>query len=67
MADLIQKLADKIAADLFTSGLPGEPRAERLLLWQDSTQRDVGGYGEKPMANRIAKLLREAGIAVRKP
>ncbi len=50
----IKKLANRIARDVFTSG--NGKRADRLVL-AVSVGRDLGGWGERPLAGRIRKLL----------
>lgn len=50
-------LAKKIAARVMTSG--NGQKAERLLLWSDSSQRDSGGWSERPLAEYIEKILDE--------
>jgi hypothetical protein len=40
---------------LFTAG-NGEA-AGRLVLWQDSTQRDLGGWSRGPIKDRVAELV----------
>lgn len=50
-----QALADQIAADLFTSGFGF--RAERLVLWSDTENRDYGGWCERAVIDRIYMIL----------
>lgn len=64
MADAIRKLAEKMTDDIFTNGQGS--KAERLLLWNDSTTTDLGGWSERPCADRIETMLREAGVTVGK-
>lgn len=54
----IKRLAEAIAADLFTNG--SGDHADRLVMI-DGAGRNLGGWSERAMANRIAKMLREAG------
>lgn len=59
MADQMtpEQIATRIARDLFTNG-SGE-RAKKLNMEGDEPEcHYLGGWGEKPMADRIAKLLR---------
>lgn len=53
----LSELALRIAADLFTNG--SGKKAERLLLWRDSDQQEMGGWSEKPLAARILMHLEE--------
>lgn len=56
--DAIRQLAEEIAADLFTNG--NGDRAGRLVLTIDGPpRRDLGGWGQKAMADRIEDKLRE--------
>lgn len=55
----IKQLAAEIAALLFTTG--AGRKAQRLVL-VDENKRDLGGWGEKPIADLIeAKLRAVAG------
>lgn len=68
MADSIKTLATIIANDLFTAGPRTNPdqteHAERLVLRIDSTNRDLGGWCESALRDRIEKLMRESGVAI---
>ncbi len=63
MSEKIRKLAEAIASDLFTPG-GGTRRATRLVLMDETDTsslkpRNLGGWSEKAMADRIEKLLKE--------
>lgn len=62
--DAIEHLAQKIADDLFTTGLQEGYKADRLVLWQDRGRRDLGGWSESAATQRIANILREAGVRI---
>lgn len=53
----IKQLAAEIARDLFTNGF--NERADRLVL-TSKNGRDLGGWGEPMVRDRIADKLREA-------
>lgn len=53
-----RELAERIAADLFTSGIGSA--AERLVLWRDSDRRDLGGGCRESVVDRIAKAIAAA-------
>lgn len=61
---LVDQLAAKIAADLFTNGQGRH--ADRLVL-TDKHGHDLGGWGEGPAADRIAGLLLPALAALLDP
>lgn len=69
MTDKIKTLATVIANDLFTAGPRDKPdqaeHAERLVLWLDSGNRELGGWCESAMRDRIEKFLREARVVVK--
>jgi hypothetical protein len=46
-----------IVDDLFVNG-EGE-QADRLVLWQDDTGRNLGGWAKVPIFHRIEKIVRE--------
>lgn len=48
----------EIAESLFTNG--SGSKAERLVLWQDTTQRDLGGWCRAAVADRIDAALARA-------
>lgn len=61
--DDVRKLAEAIAADLFTEGQTNE-KADRLALVnagrEDQPARGMSGWGERAMADRIEQHLRKA-------
>ncbi len=64
-AALREALAEQITEDLFTNGA-GE-RAERLVLTVDGPpKRDLGGWCERAMADRIGDLI-DAALAPSQP
>ena len=56
-----RQLAMKIADELFHSGSPHDEFADRLVLWDDQKNRDLGGWCYKAVVNVIAKALLESG------
>lgn len=56
----IQAVARRIAVELFESGAPGNPVAERLILWRDSDQKDLGGWGRNAVYSVVYKHLLDA-------
>lgn len=54
----IRELAEGIAADMFVNGV-GET-AERLVLWRDSDQRDLGGLCLAAVVERINAAIVKA-------
>lgn len=50
-----RKLADAIVSDVFRNGQGIE--ADRLVL-VDESDRDLGGWGRKPFADRIEIMIR---------
>ena len=55
MKDEIRKLAERIATELFTDG--AGVMADRLVLI--ASERNRGGWGWLPAADRIEKILRD--------
>jgi len=51
----IDMLARQIAHDLFINGSGDE--AERLVLWKDSTNQNLGGLAKRVVIDRVRSAL----------
>ena len=57
----IRELADAIVKGLFCSQeVPtGGKGAERLVLWLDSENKDLGGWAKEPARDEIERIIRK--------
>jgi hypothetical protein len=61
---LARQIAQRIADDLFVNGEGVE--AERLVLWLDSQDANLGGWSKRAVIDRIVKVLVDFRPSTRK-
>jgi hypothetical protein len=57
MGQELRALAESFIGELMTSDMGDQ--ADRLVLWDDTANHDIGGWGRKPLVDRLHKLLLE--------